>query len=157
MPFHDEGFFHALQQNPEDDALRLVYSDYLEDRGDGQSLARAELIRVQVELASLSPTIPRAAERRTELTARQDRLVEQWQYVRLGDWAKVLQGWTFRRGLVVAVHAAAPDFLDHAPEWFDEWPTLAVAKLTRAEGHLPELAASPWLAHLRGLDLSNNG
>jgi hypothetical protein len=31
-----------------------------------------------------------------------------------------------------------------------------VAKLTRAAGHLPELSASPWLAHLRGLDLSEN-
>src|SRR5262249_2568881 len=41
-------------------------------------------------------------------------------------------------------------------EWFALWPTLSVAKLARAAGHLPELAASPWLAHLRGLDLSDN-
>ncbi len=32
-----------------------------------------------------------------------------------------------------------------------------MAKLTRADGHLPELAAFPCLAHLRGLDLSDNG
>jgi uncharacterized protein (TIGR02996 family) len=157
MPFHDEGFFHALQQNPEDNALRLVYSDFLEDRGDEASLAHAELIRVQVELAALSPLILGAAERAAELTARQNELIARWQRLWLGDWAEVLHGWTFRRGLVEAVAADASVFLDNAAEWFAEWPTLAVAKLTRAAGHLPELAASPWLAHLRGLDLSNNG
>src|SRR5262249_14294721 len=57
---------------------------------------------------------------------------------------------------VEAVQADASDFLDHAEGWFAEWPTLAVAKLTEAGDFLPELAASPWLAHLRGLDLSNN-
>jgi hypothetical protein len=55
------------------------------------------------------------------------------------------------------VAADASVFLDRAADWFGRWPTLAVARLTRAAGHLPELAASPWLAHLRGLDLSDNG
>jgi uncharacterized protein (TIGR02996 family) len=157
MPFPDEGFFHALQQNPEDDALRLVFSDFLEDRGDDASLARAELIRVQVELAALSPLTPGSAERAEALTARQNELIAQWQRAWLGDWAEVLHGWTFRRGLVETVQADASVFLDNAEEWFAEWPTLTVAKLTRAGEHLPELAASPWLAHLRGLDLSSNG
>ena len=31
-----EGFFRALQQHPEDDALRLVYADFLEEYGDEQ-------------------------------------------------------------------------------------------------------------------------
>lgn len=47
--------------------------------------------------------------------------------------------------------------LGGAAHWFAEWPTLTVAKLTRVDDHLIELASSPWLAHLRGLDLSNNG
>ena len=68
----------------------------------------------------------------------------------LGDWA-------FRRGLVEAVKVDASGFLDHAAEWFVAWPTLTVAKLTRAGGHLAELAASPWLAKPAGLDLSDNG
>src|SRR4051794_8938686 len=100
MPCRDEGFFHALQQDPEDDALRLVYADFLEDRGDDEATARAELIRVQVELAALSPLSQGAAERAAALAARQDELLARWQRVWLGDWAGVLHGWTFRRGLV---------------------------------------------------------
>jgi uncharacterized protein (TIGR02996 family) len=157
MPFHDEGFFHALQQDPEDDTTRLVYADFLEDLGGDESAARAELIRVQVELAALSSCTQAAAERAEALTSRQNDLLARWQRAWLGPWAEVLHGWTFRRGLVEAVHADASAFLDHAPEWFAQWPTLTVARLTRARDHLPELASSPWLAHLRGLDLSNNG
>lgn len=36
----------AILDNPEDDALRLVYADWLEERGD----PRGEFIRVQVLL-----------------------------------------------------------------------------------------------------------
>ncbi len=153
MAFRDDCFFHALQQQPDDDALRLIYADFLEERGDEASAARAELLRVQVERETLSPFGERAA----VLAARQDELLSRWERTWLGDRADMLQGWVFRRGLVEAVQADASVFLDNAADWFGEWPTLAVAKLTRVGDRLPELAASPWLAHLRGLDLSNNG
>src|SRR5207245_1358527 len=45
---HDEGFLRAIAEHPEDDALRLVYSDWLEEHGDPEY---AEFIRVQVTLA----------------------------------------------------------------------------------------------------------
>src|SRR5258707_2978965 len=153
MAFRDDGFFHALQQDPNDHGLRLIYADFLEDRGDNVSTARAELLRVQVALAALSPLSPRAV----ALTARQNELLARWERVWLGNWADVLDGWVFRRGLVEAVRADASVFLDNAADWFAEWPTLSVAKLTRAAGPLPELAESPWLAHLSGLDLCDNG
>jgi uncharacterized protein (TIGR02996 family) len=156
MAFPDEGFFHALQQNPEDDALRLVFADFLEDRGDDESSARAELIRVQVKLAALSPFTSGAAQQSEELTARQNELIARWQRVFIGEWADTLHGCTFRRGMVEAIHADASAFLDHAERWFAEWPTLGMAKLTGVGDRLPELAASPWLAHLQGLDLSKN-
>ncbi len=148
----EDGFFHAFQEDS-DDALRLIYSDFLEEQGDDPSIARAELIRVQVELATLAPNSRRAQ----QLTARLNELLAQWERIWLEGWADVLDGWTFRRGLVEAIRADASVFLDHADDWFARWPTLTVARLTRARGHLADLAASPWLAHLRGLDLSDNG
>ena len=148
----DDGFFHTFQQDPADDAPRLVYADWLDERGDDPSAARAELIRVQVELARLPPHGPRAA----ELAERQDELLEWGERLWLGEWADVLAGWTFRRGLVEAIRVDSSVFLDRAADLFAAFPTLTVAKLMRAAGHLPELAASPWLAHLRGLDLSDN-
>lgn len=157
MLFPSDGFFHAIQQNPEDDALRLMFADFLEEQGEAQATAHAELIRTQVRLTALATDAPNAAEQAAKLTAHQDELLARWQRVWLGDWGEILHGWTFRRGLVEAIQTDASDFLDHAPEWFSAWPTLTVAKLTEAGHFLPELAASPWLAHLRGLDLSNNG
>ncbi|MBY0233253.1 MAG: TIGR02996 domain-containing protein [Gemmataceae bacterium] len=41
----DHGLFAAILQDPEDDALRLVWADWLEENGDA---ARAEFIRLQV-------------------------------------------------------------------------------------------------------------
>ena len=150
--FSQRRIFHALQQDS-DDSTRLVYADYLEDRGDEALTARGELIRVQIELAAPAPINRRTA----ELTARQNDLLARWERVWLGEWADVLDGWAFRRGFVEAIRADASVFLDCAADWFAEWPTLTVAKLTRSGSHLPELAESPWLAHLRGLDLSDNG
>jgi uncharacterized protein (TIGR02996 family) len=138
MTFH-EGFFRALQEEPEDDAVRLVYADFLEEHGDEAATARAELIRVQVELAALAPLSRRAA----VLTAQQNELLARWERIWLGDWADVLGGWAFRRGFVEAVRADASVFLDNAAAWFAEWPTLAAVKLTRARGHFPELT---WIA-----------
>src|SRR5947209_2475323 len=107
MASRDDGFFHAIQQQPDDDALRLVYADSLEDCGDPASAARAALIRVQVELAAAPPCSQRAA----DLAARQDELLADWERVWLRGWLGVLDGWTFRRGLVEAVRMDASDFL----------------------------------------------
>src|SRR5262245_27088304 len=46
-------------ENPEDDAPRMVLADWLEDHGD---TARAEFVRVQVELSRLSAYDPRRPE-----------------------------------------------------------------------------------------------
>jgi uncharacterized protein (TIGR02996 family) len=148
----DVGFFHTFQEDSADDAPRLIYADWLDERGDEASAARAELIRVQVELARLPLLSVRAA----ELVERENELLEWGERLWLGEWANVLDGWTFRRGLVEAIRLDVSVFLDRADDLFAAFPTLTVAKLSRAVGDLPELAASPWLAHLRGLDLSDN-
>lgn len=41
------GFISDICEHPEDDSIRLIYADWLEDHGDPE---RAEFIRVQVEL-----------------------------------------------------------------------------------------------------------
>lgn len=45
-----ESLLQAIFEHPADDAVRLVYADWLEENGDCE---RAEFIRVQVELARL--------------------------------------------------------------------------------------------------------
>ncbi len=45
-----DSFLADIRANPDDDAVRLVFADWLEDNGDPD---RAEFIRLQVRLAQL--------------------------------------------------------------------------------------------------------
>jgi uncharacterized protein (TIGR02996 family) len=45
----DTGFLLALQENPEDEAARLAYADWLEERGD----TRAEYLRLEHHLSQI--------------------------------------------------------------------------------------------------------
>src|SRR4051794_30785677 len=85
------GLLLAIRDRPDDDALRLVLADWLEDHGDSE---QAEFIRVQIERARL----PDEDDRQAELEARERRLLlkhaERWVP------AELPLSWTrFRRGL----------------------------------------------------------
>lgn len=49
----DEAFLRAILVDPTDPAPRLVYADWLEERGDPDSLHRAEYLRVECRLNNL--------------------------------------------------------------------------------------------------------
>jgi len=46
----EAGFLRVIQENPEDDAVRLVYADWLEERGD----VRGEYLRLEHQLEQIS-------------------------------------------------------------------------------------------------------
>lgn len=48
----ETAFVQAIAANLEDDGPRLIFADFLEERGDPASIVRAEFIRVQCALAS---------------------------------------------------------------------------------------------------------
>src|SRR5262245_14682321 len=48
-----EAFLRAVYADPDDDAPRLALADWLDEHGDRLDRARAEFIRVQIELARL--------------------------------------------------------------------------------------------------------
>jgi uncharacterized protein (TIGR02996 family) len=50
----------GIRDRPTDNALRLVLADWLEERGDEASLARARLVRLQVECARARGSAARA-------------------------------------------------------------------------------------------------
>jgi len=93
-----EKLLAAVCANPDDDAPRLAYADYLEGHGEPE---RAEFIRIQVELAQLTPW-----DRKTKLNRFRERLLllrhgEEWraELPELGgvEWGK------FERGFVTEV------------------------------------------------------
>jgi uncharacterized protein (TIGR02996 family) len=51
----EDSFLRAILDDPRDATLRLVYADWLEERGDEESCSRAEYLRVECALDALPP------------------------------------------------------------------------------------------------------
>jgi uncharacterized protein (TIGR02996 family) len=68
MPDTNEALMQAILDDPDDDGVRLVYADWLEEHGHTE---RAAFIRVQCELARL----PEDDSRRTSLEAKERELL----------------------------------------------------------------------------------
>jgi uncharacterized protein (TIGR02996 family) len=65
MTPEDLGFLQAILSHPDDDTNRLVYADWLEERGDG----RAAFLRTEVRLAATDPGDPAYVALEAELRA----------------------------------------------------------------------------------------
>jgi uncharacterized protein (TIGR02996 family) len=88
---HDD-FLQTIIDQPDDDAPRLIYADWLEDRGD----PRAEFIRVQIELARMSTADPR----REKLQKREQVLLKKHEEEWAAPLRGVVWGWAFGRGFI---------------------------------------------------------
>jgi uncharacterized protein (TIGR02996 family) len=93
MTGEKEALLWAIIDSPDDDMLRLVFADWLEDHGQPE---RAEFIRLQCELARL----PEGDPRRQELRATERRLLDHQNKEWAGPLSEVAQRWEFRRGFV---------------------------------------------------------
>src|SRR5262249_51837097 len=89
----EDDLLRALCEAPDDDAPRLVYADWLEEHG---RLMRAELIRAQVELATLAGDTPR----RRALAFRCRCLVDEHEHKGLGPPRPPAAETRWRRGFV---------------------------------------------------------
>jgi uncharacterized protein (TIGR02996 family) len=142
-----ETFFQAILDQPDDDHLRLIFADWLEERGD----PRGEFIRIQHAL--LDPSLN--DDQRYPLLVCERELRCRHEAEWLGPLAEILHGWEFRRGLVEEATLAAAAFLEHAPALFAAAPVRHI-KLLNARELMPELGLCPYLGRLTGLDLSGN-
>jgi uncharacterized protein (TIGR02996 family) len=70
----EEAFIRQILANPSDDSLRLVYADWLEERGD----VRGELLRIQTELARMPSKDKRGASLRKRRKALQSSIDPEW-------------------------------------------------------------------------------
>jgi uncharacterized protein (TIGR02996 family) len=105
----EQAFLDDICANLEDDAPRLIFADWLEDRGDE---ARAEFIRVQCRLARLRSYEHEAV----PLWVRQQDLLAQHG----NKWKKPLANITtrceFERGFLSRVEVTASKFVSHGEE-----------------------------------------
>jgi uncharacterized protein (TIGR02996 family) len=137
----------AIRDEPEDDAHRLIYADWLEEQGGAERTARAALIRAQCRLAVLpvdDPSRDALEDEASDLLAEYER-----------EWTQPLHGlaqdWQFSRGFLENVTLRGEDFLTHAEQLFHFAPLRAVHLLIHGK-EIPRLAACPQLRWVETLD-----
>src|SRR4051812_31298952 len=115
----EAAFLHDICQNPDDDAPRLVYADWLDDHGGAGGPDRAEFIRVQIELAR-TPGLDPA--RRQVLELRQGVLLKKWKVA----WVKPFHGlfprYEYHRGFIERVTIQSSVFIEHGPALITQTP-----------------------------------
>src|SRR5947208_16752710 len=104
----DQAFLAAIVDDPDDDSLRLIYADWLEEQGD----PRGEFIRVQCELARLAED----DRRRWELADRERALLAEHEQRWVGPVRDLVSRWRFRRGFIEEVTLSAAALLEHGTE-----------------------------------------
>jgi uncharacterized protein (TIGR02996 family) len=150
----DEAFLADIREHPDDDAPRLVYSDWLEDNGNP---VRAEYLRLSCRLARMDWREPG----HHELEERAHKLEwdnrERW----LAACPAELKPWRqlrYRRGFVEEAVLSPAELLRHGQALLDAFPVRRVeleGALSKEEAAL--LAASPLLARIPGLRLGGGG
>ena len=165
----EAAFLAAILAAPQDDAPRLIYADWLEERGH----PLGEFIRIQCALAREHPgddsrnpswyddqggqLLPRQG----PLVERERRLLGEHEPTWVGPLWDRIERWPmkrrFRRGFVERVCLSAQEFLLHAALLFGQCPLLRQSALTSSRGRIPALAACPFLARLTELDLGDGG
>ena len=170
---HDEAFLAAVREAPDDDAPRLLYADWLEERGDPRRLIRAQCV-----LERLDPADPVRQELEEQTAAILGRHEEEWTAPLRGDRFRLallarLRGRNHGFGRRLPArrrpvrrlpgHAASPS--THACAGRRPWrasPHLArvryldVSSCKLRDGDVTALLASPHLTRLTGLDLAAN-
>jgi uncharacterized protein (TIGR02996 family) len=140
----DDAFLQAVLDNPDDAAPRLIFADWLEERGD----PRGVFIRLQCAQERLGPADPVRPELEDQVRELLDRHEAEWTAPLRG----VASAWRFRRGFVeeVTLEAAA---LPAGGALFDAFPIQKVF-IDKLRDHVKAVAACPHLARVRVLDVS---
>src|SRR5262245_50567842 len=140
-----DAFVQAILDDPDDDSLRLIYADWLEERGD----PRGEFIRVQYALADLDIHDPR----RPSLEARERTLLRDNGANWAGLLPRLVDHFTFRRGFVDEVTLGMRAFLEEIGPELSSLAPVRIVRLSGGTGSISSLANAPHLADVRGLDL----
>jgi uncharacterized protein (TIGR02996 family) len=142
----EEALLAAIGDNPEDDAPRLIYADWLDEHGEAE---RAELIRAQVALGSMAPDGPA----RGRLEERARTLLEG----KAEAWAAALKplvlGYHYARGLIDAVEVDAARFPESADEVLRLAPSAALRVPVNSWQEVKTLVRCKQLLRVRRLAL----
>jgi uncharacterized protein (TIGR02996 family) len=155
-------FFRNIKENPDDDAPRLIFADWLQERGDAASSARGEFLRLNVLRHRLSPEDFSYG----VFKRREGELFTEHRWTWLGPLVDAARAWTFERGMIQITAQVeklrTPEVTawsrTEAALWIDalSLPEILSGHRGQIENHIDYPAYSPLLAHLNRLDLSGN-
>jgi uncharacterized protein (TIGR02996 family) len=147
----EQAFLSAILAQPDDDTPRLVFADWLDERGGADDRARAALIRAQCRLEHVPP-----GRERTRLAAHARRILKTHarRWTAALDAAKLGSDWTFRRGFLDGGSMSATAFVRRGEELFRLAPTVRAMRFPNASNETAALAASPLVARLVSADLA---
>jgi uncharacterized protein (TIGR02996 family) len=143
-------FLQDIKQNPDDDVPRLIFADWLDDHGEA---ARAEFVRLQVEIARGGDT------REGELARREQELRREHESAWLGPLRLLVENRTWRRGLLHMAMTATrfrsqpTRTASQSEAW--AWVYGATLRNVSPKG-AAWVAASPLLADLNTLHIGGN-
>ena len=175
----EEGLLHAIMAEPDEDAPRLIYADWLEEQGDSD---RAEFIRLQCQWANPAGETQHLFQVMVRVKRLEAKHGRRWKSAYPED---MRDDFSFHRGLLTSVTIPGqdfppmPDFLvanpllhilhvDHVEPEFPTWNHNFGRPWLRQFTHLnlfanrggdqmvAALCKSPYLHNLRSLDLSGN-
>lgn len=143
-----EALLAAIVREPEDDLPRLIYADWLEERGEA---AYAAFIRVQLRLVRGSGSL---AERRSWERQQRELLLrheEEWvQPLRevLNLPAGVWGGWVFRRGFAEYFHLPAAVLQRYGSALAARTPLRSLYVHPCSAPEFAELVRQPWFGQI---------
>jgi uncharacterized protein (TIGR02996 family) len=155
MPTADEpAFLAAILATPDDDTPRLVFADWLDERGTDDDRARAALIRAQCR----AEVLPEGSRERKKLAREANALIR----AHGKRWAAPLTAlqlgvdhYEFRRGFLDSVRMSATTFARNAKKLFDAVPTLRAAHFVHAANELQTLTKCKYLSRLASVNVSD--
>lgn len=142
-------FLRTILEDPDHDGPRLVYADWLEETGE---TARAEFIRVQIELARLANGNSHGDALRAQERNLLKRFRQRW-IRRVGGFVRDAE---FERGMIDHVRVTGADMVRHSERLFER-AAVTRLRLTNAAEDLGRIAKLPALRWLRSLDIGYNG
>ena len=145
-------FLRDIRRRPHDDGPRLIFADWLEERGD----PRGEFIRLQC----LRYGFGVSDDRKAALWRQEQELLRRHEEAWVGPLRRRGIDWQFRRGLLhLRTHGhdfVRLDWADLAASEAWEWVETVAIRYTR-QADVWDVAESPSLVFMESLDLSGNG
>jgi uncharacterized protein (TIGR02996 family) len=136
--------------DPDDDAPRLVYADWLDEHGEAD---RAEFIRLQCELGQIVLGTQAAFDRYTAINRRTSALFSRHHRQWLQELGPLppnhqMRFW-YRRGMVTKVICPVEDFLTHGHRLFDVAPVEEFEFSGFGPAHARRLTTCLWSRRVR--------